>query len=312
MMSNGNRGRMYLVGMLAAVAVIGWAVSSAQADSNWQITLNVAEVGQSSVNVAFGVNPAATDGLDESLGDSELPPLPPAGVLDVRFLNAGNGTALDLRSGISTQLGPYTLTLRARRAVPGAPILFTWNRNLLATMVQGGVTLRDALTGGTIVSVDMVAATSAYVTANVEDFQIVFTSADGIDFTAELLPPVLIPVAPPVAGVQENQTPALSWLAAVNAASYQVSLGVGPDCNSVAQDVAVAGLSYQAPRLPDGSYCWQARSVGVDGVTVSAYSAPSTFDTIPTFGEWGLAFLIASIVGVGGWHLYRRRVTAQA
>ena len=127
-----------------------------------------------------------------------------------------------------------------------------------------------------------------------------------------LLPPVLIPVAPPVAGVQENQTPVLTWNAAANAASYQLSLGVGPDCNSVAADVAVAGLSYQAPRLPDGSYCWQVRSVGVDGVTLSAYSAPSTFDTIPTFGEWGLALLIASLVAAGWWSLYRRRVSAQA
>jgi len=303
---------MYLIGMLAAVVVAGWAVGVAQADSNWQITLNVAEVGQSSVNVGFGVNSAATVGLDEALGDSELPPLPPAGILDVRFLNEGNGTSLDLRPGTTGQLGPYTLTLRARRAVAGAGMLFTWNNGLLATMVSGGIVLRDALTGGTIVNVDMLAQNSAYVTAAVEDFQIAFTSVDGYDITAELLPPVLIAVAAPVAGVQENQTPALTWLAAANAASYQLSLGVGPDCNSLADDVAVAGLSYQAPRLPDGNYCWQVRSVGVDGVTVSAYSAPSTFDTIPTFGEWGLAFLIASIVGVGGWGLYRRRAAAQA
>ena len=46
---------------------------------------------------------------------------------------------------------------------------------------------------------------------------------------------------------------------------------------------------------------WQHVIAGVDGVTLSAYSAPSTFDTIPTFGEWGLALLIASLVAAGWW-----------
>jgi len=259
----------------------------------------------------FGVHPSATDGLDEILGDSELPPLPPEGILDVRFLTEGNGTMLDLRSGVSPQV-EHTALFRIRRAspLPPAAIMFTWNRFLLGTMVTEA-RLQDAVTG-TLVDIDMLDQGSYYLTDNISDFYVVFTSVEAYDGT--LLPPMLNPVGAAIPDTKENQLPELSWEAAAGAASYELTWGAVPDCGISPEAVytPVVGLSYQTQsKLPDGSYCWTARSVDVDG-NRSAWASPDYFDTIPTFGEWGLLFLIASVVGVGGVFLYRRRVGSQA
>jgi hypothetical protein len=126
-----------------------------------------------------------------------------------------------------------------------------------------------------------------------------------------LTPPVLTPVGAAVVGTKENQTPLLAWGVGTGAASYQLDLGtVASGCESVANDAAVAGQSYQSPRLTDGNYCWRVRSIDASG-NPSAWSPNDTFNTIPTFGEWGLIFLVASMIGCGGWYL-RRRTSASS
>lgn len=124
--------------------------------------------------------------------------------------------------------------------------------------------------------------------------------------------PVLTGPGAAVAGVNENQTPNFTWTTAVNAASYQFSLGTtAPNCNDILNNVAVAGLSYTSARLADGNYCARVRAVDALG-TAGAYSNTVNFATIPTFGEWGMIFLIASMVVCGGYFLHRRRVGASA
>lgn len=62
--------------------------------------------GQSSVGLFYGLDPSATDGIDASLGEAELPPPPPTGVFDGRFVGTdigipqlGQGTLKDYRQG---------------------------------------------------------------------------------------------------------------------------------------------------------------------------------------------------------------------
>ncbi len=54
----------------------------------WQAHLMVQDAGgmRSSDVLTFGQYDGATDGLDEAIGELELPPLPPAGVFDTRFI----------------------------------------------------------------------------------------------------------------------------------------------------------------------------------------------------------------------------------
>jgi hypothetical protein len=133
-------------------------------------------------------------------------------------------------------------------------------------------------------------------------------------------PPVGIPVltvtpGAAVEGSNENQTPTFTWGVATNAVSYQINLGTAasaPGCDDILSNQAVTGTTYTSGRLADGvGYCGKVRSV--DGVgTTSPYSATATFDVIPTFGEWGMMFLIASMVLCGGYYLQRRRVGSNA
>ena len=67
----------------------------------------------------FGLDPSATDGIDAALGESELPPLPPSGVFDARFLLPANyliGSLSDYRLGYDTTKGDrtYRLNLSSR------------------------------------------------------------------------------------------------------------------------------------------------------------------------------------------------------
>lgn len=115
-----------------------------------------------------------------------------------------------------------------------------------------------------------------------------------------------------VEGTNENQTPTFDWPDAVNAVSYEFSLGTNsPDCDNVVDNAPITASTYTSARLADGSYCAKARSVDSNG-TKSAYSATATFDVIPTFGEWGMIFLLGSMIMVGGYYLQRRRAGSNA
>ncbi|MCX8057323.1 MAG: choice-of-anchor J domain-containing protein [Ignavibacteria bacterium] len=76
---------------------------------------------QNSRLLRFGLDPAATDGIDTQFGEEELPPVPPAGVLDARFigddigLNLGQGLALDYRFGRNNAPSVKTHEIRFQR-----------------------------------------------------------------------------------------------------------------------------------------------------------------------------------------------------
>lgn len=79
----------------------------------------------------FGLDPIATEGLDSALGESELPPLPPSGVFDARFIGhdiavpLGNGTLKDFRKGNSSTIGSRIHELLYQRGA-GSTITLSW------------------------------------------------------------------------------------------------------------------------------------------------------------------------------------------
>jgi len=52
----------------------------------WITNLEIIDNGQHSEKLTFGVHPIATDGVDAILEEGSLPPLPPVGIMDVRFI----------------------------------------------------------------------------------------------------------------------------------------------------------------------------------------------------------------------------------
>lgn len=80
---------------LAALLVARGATAAGAQE--WSAVLTV-QCGTAAVDLVFGQCPEATPGLDRALGEDELPPLPPSGSFDARFLDPalGNGTAHNL------------------------------------------------------------------------------------------------------------------------------------------------------------------------------------------------------------------------
>lgn len=71
------------------------------------ITLPVAITDGITIDtIKFGIHPDATNGIDNSLGEEELPPPPPSGIFDARFIGDGIGIPIgqgikkDLRQGV--------------------------------------------------------------------------------------------------------------------------------------------------------------------------------------------------------------------
>ena len=63
--------------------------------------------GNAAETLHFGLMPGATDSIDAGLGEMEVPPPPPAGVFDARFVGAafGEGMTRDLRRGDTGTVG---------------------------------------------------------------------------------------------------------------------------------------------------------------------------------------------------------------
>ncbi|MCF8306928.1 MAG: hypothetical protein K9G57_14840, partial [Ignavibacteriales bacterium] len=58
----------------------------------YEIAFNVVDGVGGTYNMAAGIDPLGTDGLDAGLGEAELPPAPPAGIFDARFVFPDNVT----------------------------------------------------------------------------------------------------------------------------------------------------------------------------------------------------------------------------
>lgn len=105
----------------------------------------------------FGLAPTATDGIDAALGEAELPPVPPAGVCDARFIGTdigipqlGQGTLKDYRVGTAAFSGTKTYEL-SYQVGTGTVITITWNlpsgvTGLLEDLF-GGVLIKKAMSG---------------------------------------------------------------------------------------------------------------------------------------------------------------------
>lgn len=112
----------------------------------------VADGRSSLIKLWFGIDPEATDSLDESLGESFLPPFPPAGALEARFyFPKGNFSGIepsysDFRHGSSPFTGQVEHRIAYQRG-EGDSVIFYWS------MPQGITARLQDLILGTFVDV---------------------------------------------------------------------------------------------------------------------------------------------------------------
>jgi hypothetical protein len=140
----------------------------------WQTVINLKDNSTTNQNLTFGQAPTATNGIDTQLGEQSLPPAPPAGVFDARFILPTTPPDASLKDYRNTTLQQVDWVMNFQPSAAGYPFTFTWTP---ANLPSGSFFLKDAITG-TIVNVDM-KTTGTYTLTNtgITSLKIVFTSA---------------------------------------------------------------------------------------------------------------------------------------
>jgi hypothetical protein len=101
--------------------------------------------------VRIGFNDLASDGIDQAVGEREVPPWPPAEVLEARLAAGGtNGLYLDLRS---PGAGSHDFEMIWQAGSGGYPVTLAWNPDLIPEGFS--LTISDNLDGSFIGPIDM-------------------------------------------------------------------------------------------------------------------------------------------------------------
>lgn len=109
--------------------------------------------GDKSVRLQYGFWSGATNGLDSLYGESELPPAPPAGNFDARWLvSNSNGTTVNYHDVLNIERTASTFIGTVQPGAAGYPIVLNWNP---AELTGGSFFLRDQETHGSEYSIDM-------------------------------------------------------------------------------------------------------------------------------------------------------------
>lgn len=150
---------------------IGWAnydpqaisYGSAAANLDWSSVIYLTSGNGASRSVIIGRGNGATDGIDASFGESNVPTAPPAGIVDLRSnIGSGNFTYADFRSNATTS-SVITYTLLAQAGSPsGSAQVLNWDPNFLGA---GKFTLKDGFGGLIFPNLDMKTASSQDITA---------------------------------------------------------------------------------------------------------------------------------------------------
>lgn len=156
---------------LDAVKVIGEGQPQPQ---GWTANLAVKDAGNVSGTLVFGQHPQATNGIDAALGELSLPPAPPAGVYDSRFILPVTPADASLKDLRNDTLKTITWNFTFQPGAGGYPFTLTWDA---ASLPTGSFFLKDAITG-TIVNVDMKAQSSYTLTnAGIAGLKIEFSKS---------------------------------------------------------------------------------------------------------------------------------------
>jgi hypothetical protein len=139
--------------LLSMLLLAAMSYANAQTPAK-DVPITVSDGAGGTAELRFGLAPTATDGIDMSLGESELPPVPPSGVFDARFIGTdinvplGQGVAKDYRAGAANFNGTKIHEISYQLGT-GTSITISWN-------LPGGVSgLLEDLFGGVIVKQTM-------------------------------------------------------------------------------------------------------------------------------------------------------------
>ncbi|MFN0158293.1 MAG: LamG-like jellyroll fold domain-containing protein [Bacteroidota bacterium] len=166
-----------LDGLLDDISIYNRSLSAAEVDSlyhlggwpfqqsTWQTTLTAYDGCGDTLRPIFGQASLATDCIDSVYGESELPPAPPAGAFDVRFLLPCSLSA-SLRDFRSDSLMELRWKLKLQAC--SQPITLRWDTT---GFPSGGMHIRDPF-GGILVNANMRTQTEIIVPATITELWI--------------------------------------------------------------------------------------------------------------------------------------------
>ena len=141
----------------------------------WDANINVAS-GADNENLSFGQSKWGSDGIDANLDEVELPPVPPAGVFDARFVLPTNQPSLrDIRHEDQVAID---WELKLQPGSSGYPVTLTWDNTALTA---GKYMLKDAL-GGLVFNINM-ANQSSYTITNSAVTSVIISFTEQVNST---------------------------------------------------------------------------------------------------------------------------------
>ena len=129
------------------------AFAKTVSSTNWINQVNFQDAGgkESVTNLVFGQKPEATNGIDTTLGEYELPAVPGLGTFDARFILhtiPEVGSLIDIRDSSETEVN---WKLKFQPGPVGYPMIFSWDALSFPT---GTFYLTDVI-NGTIININM-------------------------------------------------------------------------------------------------------------------------------------------------------------
>lgn len=147
---------------------------------NWEVDLHITEGNALAELLSIGINEDASEGIDSELGEINLPPIPPAGQFDARFiLPDGDSSLRDIRE--STDI-LRTHELYFQPVNSASNCLLTWNPDL----PPGNFILQDGAGGYFFDDLDMRSTNSFLIPLELNNLFIAVTPV--IDTEAPTIP----------------------------------------------------------------------------------------------------------------------------
>ncbi|HOJ16940.1 MAG TPA: hypothetical protein PLT92_00080, partial [Ignavibacteriaceae bacterium] len=233
----------------------------------------------------FGLDPAATDGIDVGLGEAVLPPLPPTGVFDAR-LNLPNGTESslrDYRQGSNSYSGSESYKLQYQVGT-GSVINIVWN-------FMPGVTgrLQDVILGN-IIDVNMSGSGS---------YQVTNLALNQLNMTITYTPPTLN--LPANGATNQWLTTTFTWNSVTNATKYGLYVATNSDfSNIVFSDTTITGTSKTLTSALNTYTIYYWRIIGISENGRAIYSETRSFTTAKPIFWANLQWPDQATIEVGG------------
>jgi hypothetical protein len=260
--------------LLILLMLIMAAAGSVFAQAQFRIPIYVNDNTPKRDPVYFGVHPQASYCIDnvtlkfgecDSIKEAELPPTPPVGVFDVRFIDVRSGPGACLGTGVPENITSYTsgsdvdtFQIKFQAGAGGYPFTFRWPQGL--SVFADSIRLRDPIGlppafGG--ISVNMFTQDSARVTSNAIGALYIFVYHP----KTQTYPLVPAPTAPANGATNVDTNATLTWSASTGSTGYILHISTSPTFATYVLKETLATTTKSLKLAGSGTFYWRVSAV---------------------------------------------------